>query len=108
MKDYLLKEIAELKIEQGILSAKIQEKKKQVAEMCCPYKVGQIFERTTSRGFSGKKVHERAILKHIAFNDYGKDHYRMQGKKLRKDGSESNFDAYLWSDEWKPVTCSEK
>ncbi len=100
----LVVEIAELENRVGDLVAEAYIKKNELANLACPYKIGQVFERTTSYGFKGKHRTERGVLLKITY--YGKEpFYSLHGAKLRKDGSVSDqrIIFYSWLNDWDPV-----
>lgn len=106
-KDELLLEISNLREEARTINEEARRLEKQLAEMECPYKVGQIMVHISARGWGNKKkeVIERAIIKAIyPYHSY--PYYAISGFKLRKDGSESRIDAGLSWKRYKPEVKS--
>jgi len=69
---------------------KIDQLSKEKAGLLCPYKVGDIITNTTSK--------EKAVLVRI---DAGYKDYVLQGRLIKKDGSEGKMIRELWHPAWR-------
>lgn len=93
-KDELLLEIGRFRSEGHRLNDQAYKLKCQLAEMECPFKIGQImiYKRTRGWGDKKKEIVERAIIKSIYPASYH-PYYKIFGVKLRRNGTESLIDA---------------
>jgi hypothetical protein len=89
-KEILLNEITELTTNMKQIDNALKLKQAELAESCCPYKVGQMFVSVRESGYGSKKKMRtyRARLVSIGFL-FNKPHYELGGIYIKKDGSDS-------------------
>ena len=77
-----------LENEIGAKSLELKAIRQEIAEILCPYLVGDII-------VNGKDLNQKVIVESISYGGWSCK-YKVTGKKIKKDGSPCKYSSELW------------